>query len=1667
MALNTIPLSPSQLNGFSGMLELPQGSSSGTISFSSSSSTVANSLAFSSLGECPVEQISHHTCNSVYPAVSFDMVGNAGVVWHDSRDGNWEIYFKALATHLSGKACCGRISPQTVTGSSTGFSGQCSVGFSSISLASTYSVDDTGTDTTSAGATTTTAATLQDTGEARITCTEGPTLFPDVVADRKGRFHVVYQDQISAGSGTSSNSSKFEIRYNQVYPQEIGEKKDCASGVSTNGDFGSAAGGVADNYGTFFTHGDPLMADLKPNNGSGVPTAEQTGLHRLFKSSGSWAGVSKESDYALWLKQVGTPPPSGWIPPPYVAKAGNEKANVGDFGSSYDFKSLALMTQSPPYNPIEISVVRLPIKPRCIPIQALRSSSGMRTQDLVSAPARPLPPTFVDPVSVSSVLGAPGTQVDASTAPRYTIDGDESTIFTNILTDGGQNRLVFHKQTSGAELKFVLGQVRCGTENCAVKVSESSLSTTTTKKIKLQVWEGGNYRDDDTLVGSNSLGATLVLEKEFSFEPGDDCTRFAFRERELRVRRGRILFFVPTSDEFDFYVDGVGGGHAVWSTGGDGTFKQYYVPYTVSPNSGMNAPIYYEGKLLTPQCAESTTGAAKSVQVTSLTANTMSYQEYMCDTYGQFNYWCQHGYSSNYTLFKVQMTVSNRTSSYVFPTGEVTISGNSVSGFSASVQINSGFGYIGPGQTSTMTGTGWNFGSLADGTYSFTVTLSFKNQNSANVAEFTVGTGRFACTSNVLSNSVPITQAVLESQPELTTVTGVSHPFGAAYSPTAKALVLSLNSPGGTPNNFSAINDDATTPYGTDDVGLIKGIAGSLFIDVARDEGGGTSRGGFKAGEMLADGGGGDVIRFDPDGKKSATYTLANETVRGLCIDRANVVAGDLVVGCASGNVWRIDSSGQATKVGSTGSAIEGVVTVPNQDVYGPWAGKILACSPASSKVYAMAPSGENAGYSIQLNSVILSPGMASTVYENENMFIASPSGSSSGTAGLGTVMGIDASGLVNKWDSIILAQLSPGKLWEAKWNAAATPQAFVFNEIAVADSLGQMTFTDAGLGTIKTVSVCQSDDPDAPVNDPSDGCGNYGNIASLMVSVPRTLTSSSGNSEHARLAIDNNDNIWMAFHSDRSGANEVYVSRYVGNCGTWISSGAGGSDIRLSSFGPKGQAKFPNVAVDANGEAHVVFQGTAPEDGKWEIYYVRSTGGGKAFTDPVRLTSSPNDAMMPDIVITYPQSVGKKITVVWHDDRFGNFEIMAATYSNGEWNSSGQGGSDLRITQTRFKSVFPRIAADFNSNMRVVYQSYRSTDPNSTTDTLPSIFMSTYVASKDQWESSGQGWSDREMSQTPEGASSMAPDIDIECQNGPMTVWHDDRLNVTTGNPNQHEEVFGAYCTRLTEHFGGPHFKPLDGGAGMPVGIGIPGTPGGGGTPTSVPYRDMGLEFKIVQITSLLDDIIEIEATNSPDISLVITAPGATFWRAANEDGVPSEWEPFRGDIDLDTMVVPWRLSCASGTKRVCVQVQDSQFVSYPTCKNVTLTAPPPTFTIELFSDSEMLNSLPLFNVWPAAKAGTVYVKLTSNQLLLENPTFDVVSRGLHIVSNQQTSPMADASEAVTVTSASGGTTTNYSAGHRTFKGDFDVYREDGLFHIDGLARLVPHGKDPCGNPF
>jgi hypothetical protein len=542
------------------------------------------------LGFCGNEErLTDSPCHSQYPNVAFDREGNIGITWQDTRDGNFEIYFKLLPSRIP------------TTDQTVGFTGAINCGFSGTHDIQLVGTSDT-TGTTNPDSTSETAA------DNRLSCSLGSSLYPAIVADKDGRFHIVYQD---------NDTGKFQLYYVQVFPKSVGEKKCSGNNAPISGlDFADTAAGDATvpvngvNYpptgqnGAFFAYGNQALPDPLPSNtGSALL---KTGLHTIYREfypgTGTWTGVSKAADYQDWKKQRAAEGFS--TSPSFFAPASHPIAGQDDFGSRHTFKNLAFLAKAPPDKDVKVSKIALPLKPSCLPTTPANEQTV--PQNLVPAPRRPMPPTFTDPIDLSAMLVSPLVSTDDSSPARYTIEGDTSgTIYTNLLVDDGSgqlSRFFFTPDTTQEKPIFILGQRLCGTENCALMptTTQATMPPPLQYSFKLQVWEAASYVTNTTAVTSAQLtGATRLLEKQFKFDPGETTTTFSFDDGELRLKAGMVYFFVPIADEgTDYHIIGVGDGNAVWSTGAnDGIFDQYYVPFTLHPNAGLNAPVYYEGFL--------------------------------------------------------------------------------------------------------------------------------------------------------------------------------------------------------------------------------------------------------------------------------------------------------------------------------------------------------------------------------------------------------------------------------------------------------------------------------------------------------------------------------------------------------------------------------------------------------------------------------------------------------------------------------------------------------------------------------------------------------------------------------------------------------------------------------------------------------------------------------------------------------------------------------------------------------------------------------------------------------------------------------------------------------------------------------------------------------------
>ncbi len=187
-------------------------------------------------------------------------------------------------------------------------------------------------------------------------------------------------------------------------------------------------------------------------------------------------------------------------------------------------------------------------------------------------------------------------------------------------------------------------------------------------------------------------------------------------------------------------------------------------------------------------------------------------------------------------------------------------------------------------------------------------------------------------------------------------------PIGIDYhEPNGGNLILSANYPSGEPWNLNLINVATGT---VQQFSALHGLTDELKIASTRSSAGCQQ---YPVGTVFTGNGHpGEIVRMDPAGNilppalnnpgtaaNSSWVSLPGEPylLRGsFYIDRGCAFGGDLIVVTGNGDdphgggVWRISADGSAVKVATIpGKALEGMITLPNNAIYGPWAGSIVA----------------------------------------------------------------------------------------------------------------------------------------------------------------------------------------------------------------------------------------------------------------------------------------------------------------------------------------------------------------------------------------------------------------------------------------------------------------------------------------------------------------------------------------------------------------------------------------------------------------------------------------------------------------------------------------------------------------------------------------------------
>jgi len=292
--------------------------------------------------------------------------------------------------------------------------------------------------------------------------------------------------------------------------------------------------------------------------------------------------------------------------------------------------------------------------------------------------------------------------------------------------------------------------------------------------------------------------------------------------------------------------------------------------------------------------------------------------------------------------------------------------------------------------------------------------------------------------------------------------TDFNEPVGIDHHAPTNQVVISVNYPSGLPHNFELVSKDGERER----FSIVSGLTDEVKIATARDR-----RGGFQPGELfVGTGTPGVVARVSADGStiEDPWVTLPGENglLRGsLHVDRTGVFGGDLIVVTTEGGVWRVSSSGNATKLADVGERLEGLTTIPNdEEKYGPWAGKILAGAEEESRIYAIDADGNFDFYELGIE-----PEDIDVIAGSENFFGVDYGGS--------TLWGAPPAEFAEMVGDVLIAQEHPGILWHVRWDG----EEFDVNEVARVSQWEHVTFSSAGISEVAVLP---------PTTETDDGSG-------------------------------------------------------------------------------------------------------------------------------------------------------------------------------------------------------------------------------------------------------------------------------------------------------------------------------------------------------------------------------------------------------------------------------------------------------------------------------------------------------------------------------------------------------------------------------------------------
>jgi len=181
-------------------------------------------------------------------------------------------------------------------------------------------------------------------------------------------------------------------------------------------------------------------------------------------------------------------------------------------------------------------------------------------------------------------------------------------------------------------------------------------------------------------------------------------------------------------------------------------------------------------------------------------------------------------------------------------------------------------------------------------------------------------------------------------------------------------------------------------------------------------------------------------------------------------------------------------------------------------------------------------------------------------------------------------------------------------------------------------------------------------------------------------------------------IAVDASGNAYAVWHDHRNGNPDIYFSyRPAGS--TW------GANVKVNDDGGTADQEVPSIAVDASGNAYAVWHDH--RNGNPDIYFSYRPAGG-SWGPNVKVNDDAGTAGQgwPSIAV----DASGNAYVVWYDERNGNPDIyFSYRPAGGSWGPNVKANDD---TGTAGQG-WPSIAVDASGNAYVVWQDMRNGNPD------------------------------------------------------------------------------------------------------------------------------------------------------------------------------------------------------------------------------------------------------------------------------------------------------------------------------------------------------------------